>query len=275
MTLLSIGDFSTMTYLSVKTLRHYHETGVLLPAAIDPVTGFRRYRPDQVPTAQVIRRLRELDMPLEQIRAVLSAPDIETRNAGISAHLKRMEVQLDQTRAAVASLRNLLHEPSSTAAVEYRTTDPTPVLALRAEVTMADAGEWWETAFDHLHARVAASGSSRTGPDGALYPQEFFQTGRGQVTAFVPIRARGAVVDGLELLELPRSEYAVAVHVGAFSDLDRAYGALGGVVAERAIGVDGPIRENYLVTPDDTDDAARHRTEVCWPVFLTATRRSP
>src|SRR5262249_21981287 len=69
-------------------------------------------------------------------------------------------------------------------------------------------------------------------------------------------------------------ELAVAVHRGPFSDLDKTYGALGGLVAERAIGVDGPIRENYLVTSYDTADEARHQAEVCWPVFLTPARRS-
>jgi hypothetical protein len=41
------------------------------------------------------------------------------------------------------------------------------------------------------------------------------------------------------------------------------------VVAERAIGTGGPIREYYLVSSADTDDETRHRTEVCWPVFRT------
>jgi hypothetical protein len=59
-TLLGIGDFSRMTFLSVKTLRHYHEIGLLPPAEVDRESGYRRYALAQVPTAQVIRRLREL-----------------------------------------------------------------------------------------------------------------------------------------------------------------------------------------------------------------------
>jgi effector-binding domain-containing protein len=61
----------------------------------------------------------------------------------------------------------------------------------------------------------------------------------------------------------------VAVHRGAFADLDQTYGALGTYVAEREIGLAGPIRENYLVTAYDIDDESRHLTEVCWPVFRT------
>ena len=273
--LLTIGDFAKMTYLSIKALRHYHDIGLLVPAAVDPETGYRRYRADQVPAAQVIRRLRDLGMPLEDVKVVLDAPDLAARNAGIGAHLRRMEQQLEQAQATVASLRRLLEQPPPAVAVEYRTTRPARVLALRSQVAMNDAGQWWSEAFDQLHAAVAAGGLARSGPDGALYSPEFFQADAGGVTAFIPVagelRQTGRP---LRLLDLPGAELAVAVHRGPFSDLDKTYGALGGLVAERAIGVDGPIRENYLVTSYDTADEARHQAEVCWPVFLTTARSS-
>src|SRR6202044_3822591 len=88
---LAIGDFSRATHLSVKMLRHYHRVGLLEPADVDPDTGYRRYRPGQIPTAQGIRRFRDLDMPLDEIRAVLGAPDLEARNDLIAAHLSRLE----------------------------------------------------------------------------------------------------------------------------------------------------------------------------------------
>ena len=112
--LLPIGDFSRMTYLSVKTLRHYHELGLLDPERIDAATGYRFYNPSQVSVAQVIRRLRDLGMPLEDIRAVLGAPDVPSRNEVIAAHLRRMEHQLKQTQATVSSLRALLERPTPT-----------------------------------------------------------------------------------------------------------------------------------------------------------------
>jgi DNA-binding transcriptional MerR regulator len=60
---LTIGDFSQITHLSVKTLRRYHEAGLLEPDAVDPHSGYRYYSTAQVPTAQVIRRFRDLGMP--------------------------------------------------------------------------------------------------------------------------------------------------------------------------------------------------------------------
>ncbi|MGA8014873.1 MAG: hypothetical protein WCB85_03025 [Candidatus Dormiibacterota bacterium] len=83
-------------------------------------------------------------------------------------------------------------------------------------------------------------------------------------------------------MALPAAEPAVAVHAGSFDNADRTYAALGAHVAEREIGVEGAIREHYLVGPAFLRDASRdwawgeaaaepfkHRFEVCWPIFRT------
>src|SRR3954464_12760488 len=80
---LPIGEFSRMTYLTVKALRHYHDVGLLEPAAVDPTTGHRLHTPSQGPLAQAIRRFRDLDMPLDEVRAVVSAEDPVDRSEAI------------------------------------------------------------------------------------------------------------------------------------------------------------------------------------------------
>ena len=108
---LPIGDFSRATHMSIKTLRHYHRVGLLDPADVDQFTGHRRYTTEQIPAAQVIRRFRELDMPIEEIRSILAAPDVPSRNQLIAAHLSRLEEGLARTQNAVASLHDLLDHP--------------------------------------------------------------------------------------------------------------------------------------------------------------------
>ena len=117
---LTIGDFSRITHLSVKTLRRYHEAGLLEPAEVDPYTGYRYYNTAQVPTAQVIRRFRDLGMPVREIGEVLATADPEARSALIAGHLERLESQLDQTRAAVTSLRRLLQPTKPPIEIELR-----------------------------------------------------------------------------------------------------------------------------------------------------------
>jgi DNA-binding transcriptional MerR regulator/effector-binding domain-containing protein len=270
---VTIGEFSRMTHLSVKALRHYHDVGVLEPADVDGSSGYRRYSATQVATAQLIRRLRDLDMPLDEVRAVIGAGDAATRNAAIAAHLVRMEHQLEQTRATVASLRALLEDDRLPAPVAYRWVAPTPALAIRGRVGFDDCDTWLTMAYNDIDAAVTAARLTVAGAAGALYPTEFFEAEVGEVVAFVPIvSARGAPTGGrVEHLELAAADLAVLVHHGPFADLDRTYGALGTTVAERAIGAPGPIREHYLVTAADTDDESRHRTEVCWPITPPST----
>jgi DNA-binding transcriptional MerR regulator len=255
-TLVSIGDFSRMTFLSVKALRHYHEVGLLPPAEIDPDSGYRRYGLEQVPTAQVIRRLRELGMSLEDVRAVIDAPDVAARNAAIGAHLQRMEGELEQTRATVKSLRLLLDEEApAPLAVSYRVEQPSAALAIRAEIAHDDMFSWLDDAFAELHDAVG----QRTGVDGALFSGELMEDEHGEIVALVP--GSGEAGGRVHALELPRVEYAIAVHTGPVEEADRTYAALGAVVAQRAIGVQGPLRENYV---------SGDRIEICWPVFQTA-----
>jgi DNA-binding transcriptional MerR regulator len=267
---LAIGDFSRMTHLSIKALRHYHDVGLLEPAAIDPASGYRFYEPDQLSVAQVIRRFRDLDMPLDEIRAMLSAPDVATRNRVIVAHLQRMESQLADTQATVSSLRSLLERAPAPLVVEHRSTGPVRALAITEQVSTADLVDWLLAAFTELDAVLRDAAVRPAGPRGALYPAEVFELEVGQMVAFVPVPAELAGTGRARMTEIPAAELAVAVHHGAFGDLDQTYSALGTYVAEREIGVDGPIREMYLVSPFETSDPSKYVTEVCWPVFRTA-----
>jgi DNA-binding transcriptional MerR regulator len=267
---LAIGDFSKMTHLSVKALRHYHDVGLLEPAEIDPDSGYRYYEASQLRTAQVIRRFRDLDMPLDEIRAMLQAPDVAARNAIIVAHMRRMESQLAVTQAAVSSLRSLLERPLAPLTIEHRPAGPVRALAIAERVTAADLDAWWAAAFTEIDAVLLDAGVPAAGPRAALYPAELFEEEVGEITAFVPVATEVAGSGRATMTGIPAAELAVAVHRGAFGDIDQTYSALGVYVAEREIGVDGPIREIYLVTPFDTSDESEHVTEVCWPVFQTA-----
>ena len=264
--LLTIGEFSRMTHLSVKALRHYDDVGLLSPAQVDSSSGYRRYATGQVPTAQVIRRFRDLDMPLEEIRSVLDAPDVAVRDQAVLVHLQRMHETLARTQSTVASLQALLDGNRPTMPVEYRSIPAMRAVAIRGVVDWDEAEPWLNEALAELHRTVDARSSGRTGPDSALYSGEFFEAHVGEVTAFVPVSDRSATAGRVEELEIPATDVAVLVHCGPFSDLDQAYGTLGAFVAERVLAADGPIREHYLVTEDDTDDPAAYRTEVCWPI---------
>ena len=268
---LAIGDFARATHLSIKTLRHYHEAGLLAPAEIDAQTGYRRYTTDQIPAAQVIRRFRALDMPLEEIRAVLAAQDLDTRNALVGAHLERLESDLARTQSAVASLRNLLQRPTQSAShIEQRSVDAVTAAAITQVVDVKDVLAWYQGAFAELYATLAAQHVQPMGPAGGIYSNALFSEARGEATIFVPCAATVRPMGRMVPFVAPQIELATIMHLGPHSDIDLAYGALATYVSQHALAIEGPLREYYHVGPHDTADATLWRTEIGWPVFQTA-----
>lgn len=84
--LLPIGMFSRASLLSIKALRAYHEAGILVPARVDPVTGYRTYLATQLTDARVLRRLRELELPLSAVGEIMRARDPDVTKKILSGH---------------------------------------------------------------------------------------------------------------------------------------------------------------------------------------------
>jgi DNA-binding transcriptional MerR regulator len=103
---MPIGRFARLTGLTVKALRHYDAVGLLPPAAVDPVTRHRSYAPDQLDRARRIRRLRALDLPLAEIRAVLAAPD--GGRARLTAYRRDVEARMTRDQRILHGLVHLL-----------------------------------------------------------------------------------------------------------------------------------------------------------------------
>ncbi|MBS2939915.1 MerR family transcriptional regulator [Nocardioides sp. J2M5] len=260
--MLAIGEFSRLTHLSIKTLRRYHEAGLLVPAAVDQSTGYRSYDGGQIPTAQVIHRLRELDVPLVDVRRIIESTDPDSRAALVSDHLARLEAELDRTRAAVVSLRRLLDPEPVPLHVELLAVPEVTVAAIEADVESDEMAAWYAGALAELGAAVDV----QTGPAGGVYDNALFEEGRGHVLLHVPTAEpphRGRV----RPVTLPAVELAVATHVGAHDHADVTYGQLGSWVVANALAVAGPVRETYLVTPADDPDPSAWRTEIGWPIF--------
>jgi effector-binding domain-containing protein len=203
-------------------------------------------------------------MPLAQVRAVVEAPDVESRDQTLRLHLDQMERELVRTRDVVSSLRSMLTLPVVNLQVEYRFVPAFRAYAVIDRVDRDHIDEWCESTFTMLGEISAGQGISAT--PGATYSDEFFTEDVGQVVGFLPVAPDQHAVDRVELVDLPAAYLAVTVHDGPFTDFDRTYGALGSHVAQYCEVAPGPIRELYVVGPADTPDPAGYRTEICWPI---------
>jgi DNA-binding transcriptional MerR regulator len=105
--LLSIGRFARLAGLSVGALRHYDELDLLRPAEVDRVTGYRRYRRDQLETARAIGRLRELELPLDEIREVLATDDPAERSRRLAGHRARIEARTNRLQRVLHHVTQL------------------------------------------------------------------------------------------------------------------------------------------------------------------------
>ena len=272
--LMPIGMFSRASLVSIKALRSYHENGLLVPASIDAATGYRSYRVSQLADAQIIRRLRDLDMPLRDIAEIMSARDPEVTRKIIAGHQAAMVERLEQVGRIVDELYAAAALPAIATPVHIRQQPEGHALAITGEVIEGDYATFLGDAFGRLWGALIAEGLAMVGPSAAMYPAEV-RGDREEVIAFLPIGepvqlGRAAAGAGITLAVLPEVTAAVMTHVGSFDTIGDTYRQLGAWVATNATSLEAPIREHYVVSVDEAtgqllpDDELR--TEIVWPI---------
>lgn len=159
----SIGEMARASGLSVSALRFYDGVGVLVPAVVDPETGYRWYAGHQLPAARLVAGLRRVGMPVADIGRVLAhLPDTAAVRALTDAHLRRLEDGLTDARRELSRIHALLDLQEHPV-----TTDPTRLTVSAAELAAAvDAVRF---AVGHDPALPALGGILLEVADGALH----------------------------------------------------------------------------------------------------------
>jgi effector-binding domain-containing protein len=155
--------------------------------------------------------------------------------------------QLEHTTAAVASLRALLECSNVPLQIDHRTVPDTHALAISERVHHDGILSWWRAAFTEIRDAIRPLGVEAEGPAGGLYHTELFSQDEGDATVFIPVPKATRTIGRVASIVIPAAELAVTLHAGSHDDIDRTYGALGAYVQEHEIGIDGPVREFYLV----------------------------
>lgn len=267
--LLSIGAFSRASLLSIKALRSYHEAGILVPARVDPQTGYRAYHVAQLPDAAVIRRLRGLDVPLARVHEIVAARDPEVTRQVLKQHAETMHDRLDEVRRIVLELQETVDRPALHTPVHVDRVPAAHTLSYRGPVVYRDIPVFLGRAYPALGAVAERRGATVTGPSGALYPHAIDDDEAQEIEAFLPV-ADPVALDPEDapvvLGELPAARVAVAVHIGGYDSIDDSYRQLGAWVGLHATPSDQPVREAYVVSYGDVDDPSQFRTEIQWPI---------
>ncbi|MBA3419422.1 MAG: MerR family transcriptional regulator [Geodermatophilaceae bacterium] len=265
--MLSIGTFSRATHVSIRALRRYHEQGLLVPAEVDPVTGYRSYRREQILDAQLIRRLRDLDLPLAAVGHIVDSRDPALTAKVLAEHRFALEERRADLDRMLTDLAGLLDGSASldVGSVHVRQQRAEPVIVLQGRTPESDFRAFFGRAFARLGAHAARHGLTVTGPGGARFPDRQWDGDDVEVEAFLPVRDPVAV-GTVQAARLPAGRLAVVLHAGGYDGIDDAHAALGDWAAANGVEPAGSLQELYLVSPGDTADPAAWRTEVGWLV---------
>jgi DNA-binding transcriptional MerR regulator len=147
--LLVIGRFARLAGLSVGALRHYDELDILRPAWVDPETGYRSYRRDQLEPARTIVRLRDLEVPLETIRAYLGTDDPAEQRRLLADHRGRIEARTFRLQRVLHVVGQLADPPTTMTTATEASTMSSPTLDALTDLDAATHRALGVALFNH------------------------------------------------------------------------------------------------------------------------------
>ena len=249
-TINSIGEFSQVTGLSVKTLRFYHERGILIPSSVDEATGYRFYDAAKLEKARVIMHLRQMEFSIEDIASVLGEC---TDEADILNYLERqknvLQQRIQEDRDIVRSLNEIIAKEKSARqileagnfAVEEKTFAPLLIAGIRMKGKYADIG----AGFARLGKAV---GRYICGKPFCLYYDGEYREDDADFEPCFPIR-KEVTVDGVTVRTLPGGRGLTLMHRGPYDQLGRSYAKILQHANERKLSFALPTREVYAKGP--------------------------
>lgn len=148
---IGIGAFAQLSGLTVETLRHYHQVGLLVPAEVDSYTGYRRYKLRQLPRARTLAVLRDVGMPLDEVAAIVDTTDRELRRALLREHRRRLTQAARRAAAQVDAMDRMIEREEVVESV-LRVDEGAPLLTDERFLKEL-RGTLDRTSFGHLGAR--------------------------------------------------------------------------------------------------------------------------
>ena len=266
--MLKVGDFSRLSLVSIKALRYYDELGLLKPARVDDFTGYRYYTAEQLPRLNRILALKDLGLSLEQIGVLLSK-EVSSEELRGMLRLKQVEVEgrIGEARAQLARVEARLRQIEKEGGfpmyeVVLKKLPAQNVAAIRK--TLPNYGQL-NTLFGQLFGPIWGK-VKFAGPTVAIYHDPEFKEEDVDVEVAIPIE--GTLPDGgpVQSRELPGGLMACAVYQGPYEGIGEAYNAVMAWIEPNGYRVAGPVRENYLRSPGDTNDPTQYVTEIQVPV---------
>jgi DNA-binding transcriptional MerR regulator/effector-binding domain-containing protein len=249
----SIGEFSMVSGIPVRTLRFYHEVGLLIPASVDEHSNYRYYDERNVETAKVIVALRGLEFSLEEVGEILAQCRDDTdiveqllkQKQTLSGKIRHYQTLLGTIDQFVEKDRRQREDAkllSNTALVVEREIEPLRVAGIRMKGRYSDCGKGFATLGKRLGRYIAGK------PLCLFYDGEYRETDADFETC-MPVRNGFAAPDDILVRELPAVRCATYLHRGPYDELKNSYARLLRYVNQQGYKLALPTREVYLKGP--------------------------
>lgn len=268
--MLKIGDFSKLSRISVRTLRHYADLGLLEPKTVDPFTGYRYYAEDQLLAAGRIAALRQMGFGLTDIAELLRRYEDPQALAGcLAAHRPRLQAEVQAAQHRLTLLDSTIDRLRKDKAMKYDVSLKTLPERYVASVRMTLP----TYAHEHDLWSVMASETAALGlvPDDPCYCSVTYHDGEFKETdvdaeAQKTVRGRYPDTGHVRFKTVPPVTFASAIHKGSYELLGEANAAVAAWVQANGYAFDGLAFHLYHVSPRDTQNPGDFVTEVCYPV---------
>ena len=247
--MFTIGEFSRITGLTVKTLRFYHEQGLLAPSAVDEATGYRYYDAAKVEAARAIAFLRGLDLPLAEIAELLRDGGDERLLETLQRQRGVLQERIRRDRRTAKALDRFIASEQSAqsvfalaaVAVVEKDVEPQWIAAVRMRGKYSDCG----TAFASIGRGL---GRYIAGPCMLLHHDTEFKEDDADFEACAPLRKQASAA-GIEVRELPGGRCLSLLHKGPYDRLGPSYAAALLYAKQQGYRLTVPTREVYLRGP--------------------------
>lgn len=246
--MFSIGEFSKLTHLTVKTLRFYHEEGLLIPGFVDPDTGYRYYDQRHLEMARAITYLRSLEFPLKDIKELLQHPGDDDLLNTLGRRQAAIKERIKQLRKAALSIDQFIYEERQARAmattannVQEKALEPLLVAGIRMKGKYSDCG----SAFGKIGRSF---GRFICGKPLLLHYDTEYREDGADFEACMPVRQKKDVA-GLSVRELPGGRCVSLVHQGPYDQMGRSYARIFECINDHKYRVILPTREVYLKGP--------------------------
>lgn len=264
--MFTVGEFSKICQVSVKTLHYYDRIGLLCPFKVDPMTGYRYYSQEQVGQMLLIGRLKRYGFSLEEIGHLLTCSERQVLFSRLQQQRAQLKQQKQEIELIIRELSGHLQNFERTGDImEYQkgyeikiteTPDRT-ILACRQMMGVNDFGKYYSS----LYERIAKERLTPDGLRGAVYHDAEFNHEHSDVELIVGILEKDKadkVMKGCLC--------AMTVHKGPYSSLSDAYGALTTWIEENDYEWDGAPYDIYTKTQFDNLAPDKWETEVYFPI---------